>query len=654
MPGMSSGVSPNNPIIVAAFHSSLLRQGLVVLAILALLAMCWNILRAMQLRRSILAATAGRDGSGGGSATASAGTPRPEATAPLRPLARMVEGAGEPPARRLLRIVFGCLWLLDGALQAQAQMPAGMTTQAIDPTAQLSPTWVQHVVNFGTTIWTDHPIVAASAAVWIQLGIGALLLVGPRGRWSRAAGLLSVGWGLVVWVFGESFGGLFAPGNSFLFGTPGAVLFYCIAGALIALPERAWSTADLGRWMVRLTGVFLIGMALLEAWPGRGFWQGQVHHAAPGQLTAMAQSMAQTPQPTLLASLIGHFASFVAAHGWAVNLFAVIALAVLGVLLAVAVPQRRLVRFTLGAVAVFCAAVWVFVQDLGFLGGVGTDPNSMVPFFTLVVAGYLALSPAPATADARADAPDGAAATPALVGGPSLRGRRLGEWREALLARPSYLFRSIAAVGMVGVFLVGAAPMAFASVSSGAADPVIWEAVNGPLAQLNEAAPQFTLTDQYGHKVSLASLHGKVVALAFLDPVCTSDCPLIAQELRQADQMLGSLTSKVEMVAVVANPIYRSMADTKAFDRQEGLDHVHNWLFLTGSVAQLGKVWDNYGVEIAIEPGGAMILHNDLAYVIDAAGRMRAYLGTDPGPGTQAYESSFAGVLAGEVRGLIG
>ena len=30
--------------------------------------------------------------------------------------------------------------------------------------------------------------------------------------WSRAAGLASVGWGLVVWVFGESFGGIFAPG----------------------------------------------------------------------------------------------------------------------------------------------------------------------------------------------------------------------------------------------------------------------------------------------------------------------------------------------------------------------------------------------------------------------------------------------------------
>ena len=26
-----------------------------------------------------------------------------------------------------------------------------------------------------------------------------------------------------------------------------------------------------------------------------------------------------------------------------------------------------------------CLADWVLVEDLGFLGGVGTDPNTMVP-----------------------------------------------------------------------------------------------------------------------------------------------------------------------------------------------------------------------------------------------------------------------------------
>ena len=105
-------------------------------------------------------------------------------------------------------------------------MPLGMTTQVIQPTAAASPNWVQHLANVGATIWSNHPIEAPASAVWIQVGIGVWLLVAPRGTWSRLAGLAAAGWGLVVWVFGEAFGGIFAPGLTWLFGAPGAVLFY--------------------------------------------------------------------------------------------------------------------------------------------------------------------------------------------------------------------------------------------------------------------------------------------------------------------------------------------------------------------------------------------------------------------------------------------
>ena len=98
-------------------------------------------------------------------------------------------------------------------------MPLGMTPGVVQPAASSSPGWVQHLVGHGITIWTNHPIAAAASAVWIQVGIGVFLLVAPRGRWSQGAGLVSVGWGLVVWVFGEAFGGIFAPGVTWLFGS---------------------------------------------------------------------------------------------------------------------------------------------------------------------------------------------------------------------------------------------------------------------------------------------------------------------------------------------------------------------------------------------------------------------------------------------------
>ena len=264
MPGMNSGLNVDDPTVVAAFRAALLHQGLIILAIFAVLSIAW-----VAVRRPPAVGAAG--------ATVRAALP-------------------EPAGRRVLRIGFGLLWLLDGVLQAQPGMAAGMPSQVIEPTASSSPAWVQHLVNWAGTTWSYHPIQAGAATVWIQAGIGLWLLAAPRGGASRLAGLASVGWGLVVWVFGESFGGIFAPGLTWLFGAPGAALAYCAAGALVALPERSWRTPRLGRAVLAGFGVFLAGMAVLQAWPGRGFWQGTPGDR-PGTLAGMVQTMAQTSQP---------------------------------------------------------------------------------------------------------------------------------------------------------------------------------------------------------------------------------------------------------------------------------------------------------------------------------------------------------------------
>ena len=156
------------------------------------------------------------------------------------------------------------------------------------------------------------------------------------------------------------------------------------------------------------------------------------------------------------------------------------------------------------------------------------------------------------------------------------------------------------------MIVVGAAPMAFASANRNA-DPIIAQALAGASGPMDEPAPGFTLTSQDGHQVSLSSLRGKVVLLTFLDPVCTTDCPIIAQELRAADAMLGAKAGGTELVAVVANPTYTSTAFTAAFTRQEGLSQVSNWLYLTGSLSQLVPVWHQYGIEVQNLPAGAMV-----------------------------------------------
>jgi cytochrome oxidase Cu insertion factor (SCO1/SenC/PrrC family) len=352
-------------------------------------------------------------------------------------------------------------------------------------------------------------------------------------------------------------------------------------------------------------------------------------------------SMSGTPQPHALAALVGDFASLDSAHGFAVNLVAVIALGAIGT--AFLSGRRQIVRPALILLLAVCLTDWVLIEDLGFFGGLGTDPNSMIPVALLAVGGYLALAPVPEAATI----PE-AATEAATAAGPVTIAERVQAGARALLSA-----RSLLALWAAAIVVVGAGPMAVAQASSKAA-PIIAQAIDGNAAPLNFAAPAFSLSDQDGRAVSLASLRGKVVLLTFLDPVCTSDCPLIAQEFREADQILGSASQNVEMVAVVANPVYRSVAYTRAFDAQEGMSRLPNWLFLTGSLAQLQQAWRSYGISAQVLPGGGMVAHNDVAYVIDKGGRTRAELNFNPGPGTASTQSSFAGELVTQTQHIMG
>jgi cytochrome oxidase Cu insertion factor (SCO1/SenC/PrrC family) len=601
---MNSGLNPADPTLVAAFRSALLHQGLIAAALFLLLWLLWGASRNW-----------------------------------LRPGAAVhAPRAAEPAGRRVLRIGFGLLWVFDGILQAQPKMPGGLPSQVIEPTAQSSPRWVQDLVNAGGTIWSDHPITAAAASVWIQVGIGVWLLVAVRGWWSRGAGLASVAWGLMVWVWGESFGGIFAPGLSWLTGAPGAVLLYCVAGALIALPPRAWRTSRTGWLLLAGAGVFFIGMAVLQAWPGRGYWQG-----SSGSLSAMVTNMAQTSQPRALSALVSAFGAFDTAHGFAVNLFVVIALAAIGAALLTGRP--RLVRAAVVAAGVLCLADWVLVQDFGFFGGLGTDPNSMIPTILLLTAGYLALTRLP---DAAAE-PEAAVQAEGVAPAPGRRWRQLlrPEGARAVLAATSV--QTVTALAALGVIVIGAAPMAAASLSP-TADPILAQAIAGYSPPLDSPASPFRLTDTRGRAVTLASLRGKVVLLTFLDPVCTTDCPLIAQEFKATGTLLGAQAKQTELVAIVANPTYYGTQVTQAFDRQEGLSGVPDWLYLTGTPAQLRDVWQRYGIDVQNLPAGAMSAHNDLAFVIDRSGVIRQEIDADPGPGTSSTRSSFAVLFAADVR----
>ena len=140
---------------------------------------------------------------------------------------------------------------------------------------------------------------------------------------------------------------------------------------------------------------------------------------------------------------------------------------------------------------------------------------------------------------------------------------------------------------------------------------------------LSARAPGFTLTDQNGHTMSLASLRGKVVVLEFMDPHCTDICPIVSQEFVDAYHRLGARAGKVVFAAINVNQYYATVASMAAYSREHQLSTVPTWHFLTGPLPALKTAWRDYDITVEAPNPNADIIHTSAVYFIDPGGRER-------------------------------
>src|SRR5690242_13604559 len=114
----------------------------------------------------------------------------------------------------------------------------------------------------------------------------------------------------------------------------------------------------------------------------------------------------------------------------------------------------------------------------------------------------------------------------------------------------------------VGPLLAAAALLAGCGSSSSsmnaAAPPSSTSATSGPKfqgAQLTRMrAPEFTLRDQNGRRISLVAQRGSYAVVAFLYTHCRDVCPLIANELNTALRQLRNASHPIEVLAVSVDP----------------------------------------------------------------------------------------------------
>ena len=143
----------------------------------------------------------------------------------------------------------------------------------------------------------------------------------------------------------------------------------------------------------------------------------------------------------------------------------------------------------------------------------------------------------------------------------------------------------------------------------------------GGFPMAGNPAPGFNLIDQFGHSVTLSSLRGREVVLAFIDSRCTDICPLTAQITYAARARLkAGASSQVQLVAINANPTATSIAEGQAWSIKHGM--LHQWSFLTGTAKQLESVYHLYHVYVQVDSSGRDV-HDSVTFIIDAQGRER-------------------------------
>jgi len=517
------------------------------------------------------------------------------------------DGVDESRARTYLRWAFGTIWLVDGILQFQASMPLGLANNVVAPMAIGTPSWLHALMLHGVNAWNDHPVAFAASVAWLQVGVGLGLLV-SNGRTGRWVGGFSALWAAMIWLIGNGAGGVFIHGASLLFGWPGATLFYVVAGAWLFVGPKRFD-AGFSTFTLRLLALILASGAVLQTLPAAGFWHGGSGNA----LTQMASTMATIPQPHSLAWLLHRVGSVSSSVGGGFNVIVILWLLICSFGLWRSVKTKW--QWPVRTLVIGCLVLWVVAQDTALFGGLATDVNSMVPLAAL-----------------------------AWCASPRLR--LLPRRERFILAEVMSSIGAVVATFAVAMITTATLLMSWAAAAS--PENTFFIAQNGPVSSANYAAPTFTLTDQFNQTYTLGEHRGRVTLLTFLDPVCYTDCPLLANQLSQLRSEL-SANAKLDIVAVAADPYHETLANVRHFIAIHGLAHVKNFYFVTGTRAKASAVWSAYGIGVSMKPTDKMSIHADLMFIVVPKNRLKWVIPDDPlatTSGTASAVSELKSLLA--------
>ena len=166
---------------------------------------------------------------------------------------------------------------------------------------------------------------------------------------------------------------------------------------------------------------------------------------------------------------------------------------------------------------------------------------------------------------------------------------------------------------LVGVLALGA--ILLAAGGGDEAEPVApADTFAGATKPAGLRAPDFSLRDEQGERVSMRSLRGRPVVVTFLYSHCEDTCPITAQTIRGA---LDDLGHDLPAVAVSVDPPNDTPASARKFLSEQRVNG--RIRFVLGSRERLRPIWRGY----AIRPQEVTQEHVAHIALVDARGFQR-------------------------------
>lgn len=136
----------------------------------------------------------------------------------------------------------------------------------------------------------------------------------------------------------------------------------------------------------------------------------------------------------------------------------------------------------------------------------------------------------------------------------------------------------------------------------------------------------FELTNQFGNKVSLQDLSGKVLLVDFFFTSCTSICPTLTSNMKKIQQAYVQNDTLLQLLSFSVDPVRDSAERLRSYANRMGINP-DNWWLLTGDKKEIYDLARHeFFVSVTEGNGGPDdFIHTEKLVLIDKNGHIRGY-----------------------------